>query len=68
MISYFLTMPANVKLSVHDMEGKLIRTVAHEKQTVGKHVYKFAKGLAKGTYMYRLDVDGHITIDTFSIK
>ena len=58
-IEYHLSRPGNVELSVYDMQGRLVRTLVDEPMQTGTHPVRWdANGLASGTYLFRLVVDG----------
>lgn len=58
-IEYHLSRPGNVELSVYDMQGRLVRTLVDEPMQTGTHPVRWeADGLASGTYLFRLVVDG----------
>jgi hypothetical protein len=54
-ISYSLPHASNVSLKVFDILGQEVATLVNGDITAGKHEVQFdAKGLASGTYLYRL--------------
>jgi len=59
-INFALPMPANVKLNVYDMSGRLVRTLATGEISVGRHVVpwngrdNFNRAVAAGAYLYQL--------------
>ncbi|MCX6134931.1 MAG: T9SS type A sorting domain-containing protein [Ignavibacteriales bacterium] len=63
-ISYKLDTPANVRLVIYDVAGRLINTLVSEYQTEGRYAVQWNAGavrgpmLASGMYFARLQVDG----------
>ncbi len=58
-IEYHLSRPGNVELSVYDMQGRLVRTLVDAPMQSGTHPVRWdADGIASGTYLFRLVVDG----------
>jgi hypothetical protein len=54
-ISFELSEPAGVNLSVFDVSGRLVRTLIDESRGRGEHTTVFnSDGLASGVYFYRL--------------
>lgn len=63
MISYSLPHSADVRLAVYDVLGREVATLVDGYQSGGEHKVPFtATGLASGTYLYKLFVDGRSTI------
>jgi hypothetical protein len=57
VIEYGLSKSANVKLTVSDITGREIRTLAEGFQSAGYHTAEFsANGLASGIYFYRMEI------------
>ncbi|MCH8961021.1 MAG: T9SS type A sorting domain-containing protein, partial [Bacteroidetes bacterium] len=56
-IAFTLAQPSAVTLSVYDLTGrKVAALLSGEKKTTGRHSVSFdARGLASGTYVYRLE-------------
>lgn len=55
MISYFLAEPAQINLSLFDINGRLVRVLATGYKDAGKHNLRFnAASLRPGLYFYRL--------------
>ncbi len=49
----------DVTLAVYDVQGRLVQTLASGPMTAGTHEARWnASGVASGTYVYRLTVDG----------
>ncbi len=62
-ISYRLAQAADVKLSVVDLLGRTLAVVEEGHRPAGSHTRIFdASWLPNGTYVYRLQVDGAVTI------
>ena len=63
-IQYTVNQPANVSITVYDLQGRVIRTLVNREHSVGTHQLQWDAGqLASGTYFYRLEADGQ-TIQT----
>ena len=59
MISFALNSASNVRLSVYDMSGRELATLANGSLMPGIHSFKWdASALSSGTYFYRLNVNG----------
>ncbi len=64
-ISFELNKSAQIDLSVYNMRGQLVKTIASRKYSAGRHTVNWngadAQGnrLASGVYIYRLSTDGH---------
>jgi trimeric autotransporter adhesin len=59
VISYSVPLDAQVRLSVFDIRGSLVRTLVDGVQTAGTHSVLFdVQDLPNGTYMYRLEAEG----------
>ncbi len=55
MLSFTLPEPADVRLSVYDINGRMIQSVASGLHGAGTHRYSFdARWLSSGLYIYRL--------------
>jgi hypothetical protein len=60
-IDYFLAKESFVQLRVFDVLGREIKTIIHEKESVGKHtVYFDASDLNSGVYFYRITAGGFV--------
>ncbi|MFA7123226.1 MAG: T9SS type A sorting domain-containing protein [Candidatus Delongbacteria bacterium] len=58
-ISYSIPNTSNVKLSVYNIKGELIKDIINARQNKGQHSVIFeANDLNSGIYFYRLVVDG----------
>ncbi len=58
-IAYQIDVAATVVLEVFDLLGRRVRTLVDERQPAGIHAARFdARGLAPGTYTYRLRAGG----------
>lgn len=58
-IDYTLATDSHVRLTVHDLFGRCVATLADERATAGKHTVRFSgSGLPSGVYFYRLDASG----------
>jgi subtilisin family serine protease len=58
-ISYDLPRASHVKLTVWDLNGRLVTTLVNNQEVVGRHRVTFAAGnLATGVYLYRLEAEG----------
>lgn len=69
-IEYNLNSDTQVLLEVFDIQGRLVRTLVNQKQTIGTHSVTFdAQNLSTGVYIYRLKVGAtHITKKMLLIK
>jgi hypothetical protein len=55
-IEYSLIKPSNVKLSVYDINGKLVRILVNGFQGTGKHKLEFdGSNFSSGIYLYKLE-------------
>ncbi|MCA1802113.1 MAG: T9SS type A sorting domain-containing protein, partial [Rhodothermaceae bacterium] len=60
-ITYDLTEPVHVKLTVYDIMGRKITTLVDQQLAAGRHTAVFEAGsLSSGTYIYRIEA-GNIT-------
>jgi hypothetical protein len=60
VVSYRLTEPARVDLSVYDSTGRLVDTLLSGYQGAGSHAAEWdARGASPGVYFYRLEAGGH---------
>jgi hypothetical protein len=63
-INYYVGRPADVRLSVYDAAGSLVRTLVNDRVAPGERTVTWdrtdnsGKSVADGTYFYRLAVDG----------
>ncbi|MDY0016559.1 MAG: T9SS type A sorting domain-containing protein [Candidatus Delongbacteria bacterium] len=58
-ISYSIPQTANVKLSVYNIKGELVKDLINARQNKGQHSVIFNAGdLNSGIYFYSLEVDG----------
>lgn len=58
-VEYHLSRDADVRLDVYDIQGRLMRTLVDGRMARGTHPARFdGSGLASGTYLVRLIVDG----------
>ena len=64
IINYYVGRPADVRLSVYDAVGSLVRTLVNGRVAPGERTVTWdrtdssGKSVADGTYFYRLAVDG----------
>ncbi len=62
-IDYSLAAESHVRLTVHDLLGRCVATLADEYATAGVHSVRFhSSGLPAGIYFYRLDAAGKSVI------
>jgi len=55
-LQYTLEHPQDIKIQLIDLQGRLLKTLKHARQNVGKHEIYFQVGhLQKGSYMIRLE-------------
>lgn len=58
-ISFTIDKPSQVKISIYDMAGRLVETLADEIYQAGNHSIEWqAEGLASGIYFARLETTG----------
>jgi hypothetical protein len=58
-ISYSISQPALVKLSVYNIKGEFVKDLINQRQNKGQHSVVFkTENLNSGIYYYRLTVDG----------
>ncbi len=63
-VEYHVAEAGDVRLEVFDIQGRLVSTLVSEARTSGTHTAEWdARGLASGTYFYRLSLDGR-TVST----
>lgn len=56
VIRFNLMKPGNVKLSVYDVTGRLIKTIINQKLTAGEYKVDFSGAeLSSGVYIYRIE-------------
>lgn len=68
-ISYSLRAAADVVLTVHDVQGRLIAEVVNTRQGPGRHTVEVSTaGLAPGIYTYSLSVDGVRTTRRMAVE
>jgi hypothetical protein len=57
-INYYLKTPSLIELSVYDLNGRKVATIANNNQNSGWHTATFdASNLSSGIYIYRLVTD-----------
>ncbi len=60
-LSFTLAAPGPAKLTLHDAQGRLLRVLADGCFEAGIHALKLGgKGLASGSYIYRLEAGGEV--------
>jgi hypothetical protein len=65
-VQYRLVSPADVRLTVHDTTGRIVRMLTEERLPVGPHAVLWdgrddsGHRLASGTYFVKLAVDGKV--------
>jgi len=58
-ISYSLKEAANVKMSIYDINGKIVNTILNEKKSVGSYIETWDRSnVASGLYILEIDADG----------
>jgi hypothetical protein len=66
-ISYRLKETGYVKVMVYDIKGALVRVLVNETQAQGFYETEFyAKGLASGIYLYRIEIIGKGNLPVYS--
>jgi hypothetical protein len=62
-IDYTIPRESHVRITVYDLLGRCIATLADERATAGVHSVRFSgSGLPAGVYMYRLDCNGNSVV------
>lgn len=62
-IEYILPESGNVKLSIYNIKGQLIKTLVHGFQTAGSYSVMFkAKNLNSGVYFYRINFGSYTSV------
>ena len=60
-IGYQMPKPGKVKLVVHDIQGRKIKTLVNDYRPAGKHQARFdAKGLSSGVYFCRIQIGNFV--------
>ncbi|HEX8387149.1 MAG TPA: DUF4331 family protein [Rubricoccaceae bacterium] len=60
-IRFVVASPGTVSLAVYDLQGRLVQTLVDGERAAGTHEARWdASGVAAGTYVYRMMVDGEI--------
>ena len=69
-VSFELPQPAEIRIAVYDVMGKLVRVLSSGQMAAGQHEVIFdASGLSSGTYLIRLDTpEGFITRKAVLLK
>lgn len=57
-VHYLLPAAADVKITVYDLLGARVQTIAQGSQTAGSHQYRIGSDLTAGTYLLVLEADG----------
>jgi len=58
-ISYSLKEASNVKMSIYDINGKIVNTILNEKKSVGSYIETWDRSnVASGLYILEIDADG----------
>lgn len=67
-IAFRLERGQDVALRVYDVTGRLVATLVDGFRPAGDHVVELdARGLAAGTYVYRLEADGRVASRTMTL-
>ena len=73
-VSYSLPMPSQIKLSVYDLAGQLVRTLASGNQPAGERKVTWnrldgaGRKVASGVYFVRLEVDESVQTRKLVLK
>ncbi|HEX8298854.1 MAG TPA: DUF4331 family protein [Rubricoccaceae bacterium] len=60
-IRFHVANPSAVRLAVYDVQGRLVQTLVDGQTGAGTHEVRWnAAGVASGTYVYRMMVDGEL--------
>jgi len=58
-IAYQITEPSFVRLSIYDINGRLVETLVNDNKIAGTHTVKWsADKVGSGIYLYRIDAGG----------
>ena len=64
-IQYEVPATGPIKLDVFDVQGRRVASLVDHVQTAGRHTVLFdASDLSSGTYIYRLETEGHVLTNT----
>ena len=67
-IAYDLAQPAEVRLLVYDLFGRVVKTLVDKQQAAGRYAVPFdAEGLASGTYFYRIEAGGFSEVRSLTL-
>jgi len=67
-LTYVLSKTGHVKLTIHDRNGRIVKTLVNENQTQGSHI-QYWNGktdigeIGSGLYFYRLESNGFVKIN-----
>jgi hypothetical protein len=65
-ISYQLPKPSFVKLSIHDIRGKLVKTLFNKHKNAGYHSIEWnARDIGSGIYFYRIKAGNYSKVKKF---
>lgn len=68
-VEYYLEKPTDVSMTIHSMEGKLVKNIVVGKMDKGLHTeYIDCSTLTKGTYVLRIQTNEKIISDKFIKK
>lgn len=68
IISFSITKESNVKLSVFDLNGKLIRELINDYKEAGNYEFNFISSeLSSGTYIYRMQAGNYYESKKFTL-
>lgn len=73
IISYYLEKVVYIELSIHNINGQLIKTIANEQQKVGMHSVRWdgtnnaGKEVSSGVYLYTLRVGNEVITRKMSL-
>ena len=56
-ISYYLPKPTNVKISIYNTRGRLVKTLISSKKQLGKHQMVYQSDLSSGIYIFKLETN-----------
>jgi hypothetical protein len=60
-IKFELARSGNVKVSVYDIQGKIVNVLAEGKFEAGSHIIEFkGENLTSGVYFYKMETEGYV--------
>jgi len=67
-LNFILNKPGNVSLAIFDLLGRRMKEISLGELSAGEHSQQIdLRGLANGTYIYKMQIGGDITSAMFTI-